>query len=534
VHGGCCTVEVTPADAADGRLQTKLDAAATGRILRDRAARITVCFAPGHYELPAPVVLTSMHSRMTLQGCSRAAVLSAQAGAERTFDQGLIVLTGADDVTLTGLELRLPLAPRDQAPAGPAYASIGIRPVDCAVLEISECLFRFAVGGEEEGDPTADVTGVGVFAGGHVRGCRVVRNEFRHPPLSPVPREGPRRILVGYLGSAAVLPFGREDGEDVGRDLLDALELGENVFAGLALAAYLVARLGSVRIGDNTVRDCYAGFYLLDSGAAARTHLAGTFPVRGTDVAVVTAIGSALAASLTDEVALVLTAFAGTYLLPPSAEAAQERTRLDADADSTARVAFDAQRQAWTARLLEQVAAEHPAPHQEGEAQEQQVAFEAPHDRPGADRDLLAAVDEVHARAGLGAAEDAADTPSAAFLFTCNDVDCRLPDGSPTGPALFLLGPRREVVATSTAVVGDNRLVALFTGTVAGITGYDDVTITGNVCLAADSDAASPLTVSAVTRPAITGNVLFRYPQLPANRPFPPPLDSWDPLNTRG
>jgi hypothetical protein len=60
------------------------------------------------------------------------------------------------------------------------------------------------------------------------------------------------------------------------------------------------------------------------------------------------------------------------------------------------------------------------------------------------------------------------------------------------------------------------------------------LTVTGNVCIAADSDATSPLTVGAVARVAITGNVLYRYPRLPANRPFPPPLDTWYPLNTIG
>ena len=31
---------------------------------------------------------------------------------------------------------------------------------------------------------------------------------------------------------------------------------------------------------------------------------------------------------------------------------------------------------------------------------------------------------------------------------------------------------------------------------------------------------------------AITGNVLFGIPVLPAGRPFPSPLDTWLPLNT--
>src|SRR6266567_800718 len=518
VTGGCCTLEVTPADAAAGRLQAKLDSVATGRVIEDRAARITVCFAPGHYELVKPIVMSRIHSRITLQGCSRAAVISARAGEESAFDQGLVVLAETNDVTITGLEFQLPLVPRTQlrirglsggvfgraavravnAAAASGYTSIGIRPVDCTGLEISECLFQFAVGGDlADTDPKADVTGVGVFSAGNVSGTRMLRNEFRHVPLAPIPDGGPRRILVGYLGTAVALPFlaGRNPdalGAAVQGNLLDDVEFTGNQFAGLAVAGYVSAQLGALRICDNSVRDGYAGFFLQDAGTVANTNLAGSFEVPGADADAVTAIGRRLSA------------------------------------------AADEQRQAWTARLVEQLAAEHPAPAGAPADTPQRVVFDPSESAPSVDRGLLAAADALRELVRLAPADATGATASPAVQFSRNDIECQLPDGSQSGLALFLVGSREDATPASTAVVGDNCMVVPNGPNTAAISVFGDVTITGNVCIAADSDATSPLTVGAVTRVAITGNVLYRYPRLPANRPFPPPLDTWNPLNTIG
>ena len=560
VTGGCCTLEVTPADAAAGRLQAKLDSVAAGRVIDDRAARITVCFAPGHYELVKPIVLSPIHSRITLQGCSRAAVISARAGAESAFDQGLVVLAGTDDVTITGLEFQLPLVPRDQprvrglssgvfgrnavrainALAASGYASIGIRPVDCTALEISECLFQFAVGGDQaDTDPTANVTGVGVFPAGNVSGTRMLCNEFRHVPLAPVPAGGPRRILIGYLGTAVALPFlaGRNPdalGAAVQGNLLDDVEITGNQFAGLAAAGYVSAQLGALRICDNSVRDGYAGFFLQDAGTVAKTNLAGSFEVPGADAGAVTAIGRLLSAALVDEVSVTLTAFAGTYPLPPLPEEPAGQTRLDPERLPQLRAAGDEQRRAWTAWLVERLAAEHPAPAGAPADSPQRVVFDPPESAPSVDRGLLAAADALRELVRLAPADAAGATASPAVQFSRNDIECQLPDGSQSGPALLLVGSREDATPASTAVVGDNRMVAPNGTSTATISVFGDVTITGNVCIAADSDATSPLTVSGVTRVAITGNVLYRYPQLPANRPFPAPLDTWYPLNTIG
>ena len=548
---GCCTLEVTPTDAADGRLQAKLDSVAAGRVIDDRAARITVCFAPGHYELAKPIVLSRIHSRITLQGCSRAAVISARAGAESAFDQGLVVLTETGDVTITGLEFQLPLVPRNQQqirglPGGvfgrdavrainalvaSSYASIGIRPVNCTGLEISECLFQFAVGGDQaDTDPNANVIGVGVFPAGNVSGARMLHNEFRHAPLAPAPQGGPQRILIGYLGSFVALPFGDAA---VQIFLLDDVEFTGNQFAGLAAAVYVVAQLGALRICDNSVRDGYAGFYLIDEDAVAKTNLVGSFEVPGADAAAVTAIGRRLSAALAEEVAVILTAFAGTYPLPPLPEEPAGQTRLDPEELTRLRAAADEQRQAWTARLVEQLAAEHPARAGTPEDTPQRVVFDPPESGPSVDRGLLAAVDALHELVRLAPADAAGATTTPALQFSRNDIECQLPDGSQSGPALYLFG--QAVTPSSTAVVSDNRMVVRNASQNGQVSiqvniGFEEMTITGN-CIAGIDGA---VTVGGVARVAITGNVLPFSSQLPVRRAFPPPLDTWYPLNTIG
>ena len=299
---------------------------------------------------------------------------------------------------------------------------------------------------------------------------------------------------------------------------------------------YVAAQLGALRICDNSVRDGYIGFYLYDTDAVANTNLVGSFEVPGADAAAVTAIGRRLSAALADEVAVILTAFAGTYPLPPLPEEPAGQTRLDSEGLTRLRAAADEQRQAWTARLVEQLAAEHPARAGTPEDTPQRAVFDPPESGPSVDRGLLAAVDALRELVRLAPADAAGATTSPALQFSRNDIECQLPDGSHSGPALALVGPVTTAAnLPSTAVVSDNRMVVRNASQNGQVSiqvsiGFEDMTITGN-CIAGIDGA---VTVGGVTRVAITGNVLPFSSQLPVRRAFPPPLDTWYPLNTVG
>jgi hypothetical protein len=134
------------------------------------------------------------------------------------------------------------------------------------------------------------------------------------------------------------------------------------------------------------------------------------------------------------------------------------QTRLDPGELPQLRAAAAEQRQAWTARLVEQLAAEHPAAAGTPEDTPRQAVFDPPESGPSIDRGLLAAADAVRELVRLAPADAPGATASPALQFSRNDIECQLPDGSVSGPALSLAGPR-ESKPPSTAVVGDNRMV---------------------------------------------------------------------------
>ena len=108
-----------------------------------------------------------------------------------------------------------------------------------------------------------------------------------------------------------------------------------------------------------------------------------------------------------------------------------------------------------------------------------------------------------------------------------NDVECGLEEPTTSGPAAFVYASLRERSTTSAEVTA-NRLSSTGATPAAALLGLTSQAITGNIVTA----KATSLAVAASPHVAITGNVITGTPVLPANRPLPPPLDRWLPLNT--
>jgi hypothetical protein len=214
LKGGCCTVEVQPSDVSGGASLPALMAAYANR------GPVTFCLAPGTYTLSEPLVLGSALNGVTLQGCNGGVVLQAPAGPGTGFTLGLIVLQGANSVTVRGVELSVPLvgfAPSSDAFQGlptanqtllQAFATglevaIGISASDAASLLVEDCTFTFP-------DPgPANVFGAGIYATGAMDGVEITRCTFQsaNPPVT-VPfydlaagnqTEPPYQITFGYL-----------------------------------------------------------------------------------------------------------------------------------------------------------------------------------------------------------------------------------------------------------------------------------------------------------------------------------------------
>lgn len=184
-RAGCCTLAVFPAAVAGGAgLQHSLDRAAQ---LEPGA---TLCLAPGRYQLTAPLRLTAAHTGITLDCCGGAAILTAAAGHESAFSDGVFVLAGARGVTLRGLHVIPPLAPLPDIAArdllemlsgvvqpalarrivGSMRSAIAVHAADSPALVLEACFIEFA---RTVTDVTPDIFGAGVMLQGDCSGLQI-------------------------------------------------------------------------------------------------------------------------------------------------------------------------------------------------------------------------------------------------------------------------------------------------------------------------------------------------------------------------
>ena len=296
--GGCCSVQIRPEDLREGKsLQQIIDQFAGP----DRTHReVTVCLLPGKYELTAPLVLERGHSNFTIEGCHDGVVIEAARGSEAAFLDGLFVLLHADNVTLRGLRFHLPLVPFRKAQGlsveklrknlasmalrdiGSFIASIGVRALHCARLEVQGCLFRYALGRDtvaEHPEQFSPIFAAGLLTGSECWGLTVEKCRFLHDD-DPLPEEKISTVdLLGIVVSPSVVfaetSITRErlsTGAFVPALLQDA-SLRNNTFSGISLAVMVIADAGLVKLEGNLLRACRAGFFLTSTDFAAASPL---------------------------------------------------------------------------------------------------------------------------------------------------------------------------------------------------------------------------------------------------------------------
>ncbi len=565
--GGCCVVDVQPTDGAN--LQALIDKAVAGRNITDRSSRVAICFQAGRYELTAPIVLRKAHSNLTLSACGDAVVLAARAGSEQAFEQGLVIVAEADDVTISGFEFDLmpsqvkhidltavPFGAIGQEAAklateaiGGRLIAVGIRAVTCAGLDINNCLIRFAAGGQVTTDIgfvlPPEVFGVGVFAAGVLRGLRLRQNRF----VQDVVAAG--RYLAGFvLNQNAIVGPGMAAGGNVGgfrlRAGLDDAEIAGNEFSGLTAAILVEAELGDVRIWDNVIQNCYLGISLVEATVLIGTDFAREY-VAIADAQEMQLVRAAMVGGLLDQLRVSMLMLGTFYPLPtPTGYVPAGVSEYDLANMTKLRAEADKVRQAEMSNFVRQIATELPPAGAGGAAPATpfiatelaagigvttNVNFNAPGGAsatiPQASGNLLAIwnamVDLVRFDRPLGGL-------SASLRVERNNVECRIASKQFTGHTLFLYTLLRERFGGGSAMVDANRLISLQAAMAAAVVGPSAATINGNFVAAPKSTVA--LDVAAVQAPAITGNVVEGRAVLPAGRPFPAPLNTWLPLNT--
>jgi hypothetical protein len=447
---GCRTIHASPSDVRDGRLKQLIEVAATGRTGNDNGGRVTIRLQPGRNALEEPIVLREQHSNLNLRGSPEADITGAAPGFEKALGQGLIVLAGANNVTITGLELVL-------------------RQVPATLAQIRACYLQ---------DKT--------FA-------------------------------------AAV----------------DAIVA--NRYVSIGIRPVHCAAL------TNTIRPCYAGIWLTDATAAALTDLGGTFKVAGELKGQVAAVHAALVTGLLDPVLVLLTVFERTF---PLSDLGRLTPRVAPAVNSAdlpkLRAAGERARQGWMTRFVNDVAAGLTQSHRRA-GPGRGWPLPTPRLLPGRPTSTRASVakrpswrKEAHSSSSFGDANadlaalarlDNTTAQSALMLqIERNDIECGLEQLGTSGPATFIYVLTSNGSATSAEVTA-NRLSSVGATPAAVLLGVASQAITGNIVTVTDAKATS-LTVAASPHVAITGNVIGGTPVIPANRPFPAPLDSWLTLNT--
>ena len=314
VGNGCRTTDLSPSDMRGGRLQQPTDAAVAGLELE---------------LLQVPAAL-------------------AQVRASHLQDKAFAAAVD-------------PLAAN-------RYISIGIRPVHCAALTITNCQFRFSLGaqGMTSGaapTPPGTVFGMGVFAASDCAGLQLERNQFLCDRASRLDAAGAQHSLAGYrLTPTAVAPtadknaFRQFNGSQVAA-LLHDLVIRDNTFDEISATAVVLAEFGTIRTWDNTIRRSYVGIWLVEGRAAALTDLGAPFAVPGELKDQAGAVHAAFATGLLDPVRLLLTVFARTFPLPDLATMEVTTPAVDAADTEKLQAAGEQARQEWMTRFVKDVAA---------------------------------------------------------------------------------------------------------------------------------------------------------------------------------
>lgn len=583
---GCC-VDVTVDDVAGGeKLQEVIDRYA-------RQGPATICLGAGTYSLPRPLVITADHADLTIQGCSGGVRIQVE-DEHPIFVLGLILLENVTNFTLRDLELRVPpvrlrigataLAglPKDRRTLATSYgklldSSIGVYARGGTGLRFENCTFTF---GESA---NRNVFGSAIFAtravsGLEVVGCTFTAEESATSPFNALAQgleaDPPYQVRFGYAqipARTAPASFTTVTGDEpvaVARrsrrltadqeaalaasqfgvpSLADAKIVG-NTFEGLTVPVLVLGQAGTVRIDDNTVRDCYGGFWLVTtsttqtvsmldriaSGASAvREYLASSQLVTLSDPVLFLAavIGRVLpltpdATTLTGSVGIIQTPtakllqeaqgiFTRLYALPAIDAAlatggTQDRPVVEAEADVEKAVApvvgpIDVKKIELPTGLASVFT-------QRGAADTAGLVAEAD---PGTSLTPRIDVngnqiDAVFARAdsGAGLFVVALDTTGASSLVcTGNRIRSRIPAGATVG-----LWSLAECAFTGNIVTNE----------------VEQVETNRSLVLRPQLAGQAAVAVAAV---AVTGNVLVGPAQLPF-RPNPAPFDTWNGLNT--
>jgi hypothetical protein len=530
---GCCTVSISPGDLTVTKTLQSIINSYTNRG-PGPIKSVKICLGPGTYELAAPLTLGTEHSNFTIESCPGGAILSAAAvPASAAFQQGLITLSEAENVTLRGLTFDLPLAP-----SGDIYVSVGLRPVDCPNLSVEGCTFMFSgsvLRGENQ------LVAAGILASGECVGLRLIGNRF-----NGVSSDGnPIGFQLGFVlsPSSTLQPTSGTNAAVsaifVGSWLNDAV-LRDNFFGSLTLPVLVYADWGFVKLESNTVRASSNGFIFLSLTSFASTFNMANVTVAPAHVEVAVQLHNALFYTLANPQFQIASAVVRGFRLPPNFDLTKAQTVTPGAAAAT-----DISRiQALFDRVLPAVGAPPVHPASDTEYTTEAVAGRTPLTedlstwRVHPYRNILPVpASIVSLNQNFSAVENQAfaaapaQKSQVAMHINGNDVNAEI-SGPFSGVGLLVwnlsMNNRNAVNLAGNTFIATNSSAFPIIDFVAG---YFGCTITGNIILnEAVQDNALSLFVWA-PKGAITGNVFVGRAQLHVQPPSLPGATTWNVFN---
>lgn len=576
---GCCSAEIEPADVGGG---------ATLQAVVDRyglQGDATICLLPGTYTLTSPLILTSRHRGLTLQGCRDGVVFKAAPGSGDAFILGLVVLQGVSSVTIQGIEFDIaPVAFRstsdtfsglvkENSSLLESYArglgvEIGMSVHAATDLRVQECTFSFS-------NRDTNLFGAGIYATGEISDLTLARCWFGAPDAVRVPfadlitgqAEGPYLLRFGYLqvpntivsgvvappsagGTAGAIPAPTSaPAAGPASPVLDGARIVGCTFEGLTVAVLGFAALGAARLEANTVVSCYGGLWLLCVDSGLWVSVIDRMAAGDPNTLDALSSPALLPLSVLADRVLAL-ALAMARVLPESPPAGASAVFRLIPSVSAADLAFSLRR---FTDVTSSLFAPIPPAGATSAAATVEKAAKLVSDVPLAIRGLFH--NPAVADAGAQIPED---DPGTALVLrievAANELDCVI-EASYSGAGLAIL----DLAKTSSGgsvIMGGNRIRSRYpTGFTASLVRIAEGTVTGNVVanelqaiqgarlLAAPADRTQ-LSRSLVLTPwatineqgpppalAVTGNAFVGRPDLPARPGVAAPLNTWEPFN---
>ncbi|HET9059263.1 MAG TPA: DUF6519 domain-containing protein [Acidimicrobiales bacterium] len=564
--GGCCTVSVTLEQGQGNKLQGLVDKYTADA----KGSPVTICLQPGRYVLDAPLRLRRGQSKLRIEGCGGWAVLAPARTEDIAFADGLVLASEVAAVTFERIAFDLPLVGRlsrlmedpnwsDLDRAALAlysrfWTGIGLHLVQCEGVSVLDCRFYFR-GAPEGWSIQAGIFGQGniadlvikgsVFEGARAATATTVKARQVDASLAPQATSEtaalPARLELsaGYIGSPTLLQLtgagagaGTTSVPSLVRAALEAQVAG-NTFQDLTFSFLATGALGRVEVSDNIVRSCGTGFLFVNEAAlAAATYLGALRYDAAASSAAKFFDSSDLSPVLAPEV--FLATMAARCVPLPESYSASKRSQTQ-----QRKLAHSGEEQnAGTLEFARGFAGSVAADFSNASDQELSAIREGLryplssfNQANAIDPVLMAMTLHVHGNDIDCRGIEAMTAPALTVWYVAPATSQSTSQSTSQGPTQVAGAPASAAtpIPNGAVLVESNRMSsrAAFT---ASLLGPLSACVTGNVITNVGTGLSLAIR-GKLGHAAVTGNVLYGQPALPARPNQAAPLDTWLPFN---